>query len=176
MPDLKKTRDRLKIAIVALVLVDAAAIAMLVTPLAGMQEKRQQDLTQLWQDIKAREFAPWRGLDKKIPVARQQIDDFYRNRFPAQDSDISTDLGKVASQTGVSLSAIKYQQKDAGVGGLEQVQIEAQLSGDYLQLVRFINALEREKLFFIVDGIQLAGEQSGTVRLQIRLETYLGAM
>jgi len=71
------------------------------------------------------------------------------------------------------MSAIKYQEKDTAVDGLEQVQIDAQLSGDYLQLVRFINALERERLFFIVDGIQLAGEQSGTVRLQIKLETYL---
>jgi len=94
MPDLKRTRSRLKIAIAALVLVDVVAIAMLVTPLAGMQQRRQQDLTQLWQSIKQREFAPWRGLDKKIPVARQHINDFYRDRFPAQDSDISADLGK----------------------------------------------------------------------------------
>ncbi|MBV9181136.1 MAG: hypothetical protein JO356_07485, partial [Acidobacteria bacterium] len=52
-------------------------------------------------------------------------------------------------------------------------EVEAELSGDYLQLMRFINALERNRLFFIIDGVELAGEQSGSVKLQIKLETYL---
>ncbi len=51
--------------------------------------------------------------------------------------------------------------------------MEAQLSGNYLQLIRFINALERNQLFFIVDDLELGGEQNGIVRLQIKLETYL---
>ena len=48
MPDLKRTRNRLKIAIAALVLVDAIAVAMLLTPIAGMREARQQGRG-LWQ-------------------------------------------------------------------------------------------------------------------------------
>ena len=55
MPDLKRTRNRLKYAIAALVLVDAAAAAMLLTPLAGMREARQQEMRQEWQLLKARE-------------------------------------------------------------------------------------------------------------------------
>ena len=39
-------------------------------------------------------------------------------------------------------------------------------------VARFINALERNKLFFIVDGVQLGSEQSGGVKLQIKVETY----
>ena len=50
--------------------------------------------------------------------------------------------------------------------------MEVSLSGDYLQEVKFINALERDKMFFLVDGITL-GEQQGNVRLQLKLETYL---
>jgi type IV pilus assembly protein PilO len=53
------------------------------------------------------------------------------------------------------------------------VEVEAELSGDYLQLVRFINALERNRLFFIVDDLQLGSEQNGIVKLQIKVETYL---
>ena len=49
----------------------------------------------------------------------------------------------------------------------------AEVSGDYLQLVRFVNALERNKIFFMVDELELGNEQSGTVKLQIKLETYL---
>ena len=173
MPDLKKMRNRLKIAIAALVLVDVAAVSMLLTPLAGSQESRQQVLNQLWRDLKAKEAAPWKGLDKKIPVAQRQIDDFYHDRLPAEDSSISADLGRVASETGVKMSAVKYKQKDTDVEGLERVEIEADLSGDYLQLVRFINALERNRLFFLVDDLELGNEQAGSVKLQIKLETYL---
>ncbi len=50
--------------------------------------------------------------------------------------------------------------------------MEITLSGDYLQEVKFINALERDKMFFLIDGIAL-GEQQGNVRLQLKLETYL---
>jgi type IV pilus assembly protein PilO len=56
--------------------------------------------------------------------------------------------------------------------GLRPVEIEADFSGGYLQLVRFINALERDPLFFIIDSVQLGGEQAGVVKLQLKLETY----
>ena len=173
MADLKQARNRVKIAIAALVVVDIVAAVLLLTPLAGSQESRQQELRQLWLELKSKESAPWRGLDKKIPLAQRQIDDFYRDRFPAENSAISTDLGKVAAATGVRMSAVRYKEKDTAIDGLQRVEVEADLSGDYLQLVRFINALERNRLFFIVDDLQLGGEQGGIVRLQIKLETYL---
>jgi type IV pilus assembly protein PilO len=173
VPDLKRTRRRLKFAFAALALVDAAALALLLTPLAGMQETRTRDLRQLWMEVKAREAAPWRGLERKLPRAMQQIDDFYRERFPAEESAISADLGKLASATGVRVSGIKYTVKDSSVPALQRIEIAANLSGDYLPLVRFINALERNRLFFIVDDVELGSEQNGIVALQIRLETYL---
>jgi type IV pilus assembly protein PilO len=173
MPDLRQMRNRMKITIAALVLVDVAAAAMLLTPLAGSAEQRQQELQQSWLQLKSRESAPWRGLDKKIPMAQRQIEDFYHDRFPAEDSSISADLGKLASQTGVRMSAEKYTHKDSDVEGLQRVEIEADLSGDYLQLVRFINALERNRLFFMVQSLELGSEQQGTVKLQIKVETYL---
>ena len=42
-----------------------------------------------------------------------------------------------------------------------------------MQLVRFINALERAKLFFTVDGVDLAGEDTGPVKLGITIHSYL---
>ena len=173
MPDLKRTRNRLKIAIAALVLVDAIAVAMLLTPIAGMREARQQELRQQWQQLKARDYAPWRGLDKKIPRAKENIDRFYQERFPAQESEISASLRSVASQAGVRISGVRYQLKDAPIDGLQQVEITSNLSGGYLQLVRFINAMERNKLFFLIEGVELGGEQNGVVGLQLRIQTYM---
>ena len=73
MADLRKTRNQLKIAIGALVLVDVLALVVILTPLGGGQDARQQELAQLNQQRKERATARWRGLDKKIPVAKQQI-------------------------------------------------------------------------------------------------------
>jgi type IV pilus assembly protein PilO len=175
MPDLRDTRRKVKIALAALAAVDVLAIAVFFSPLVGSATSRQEQLAQNWRELqqKTREVEPLRGLDKKIPLARKQIDEFYAQRLPAQDSAISADLGKVAAQSGVRIGSIKYNMKDPESVGVRRVEIEAEFAGDYLQLVRFINALERDQMFFLVDSVGLGGEQSGVVRLQLKLETYL---
>jgi type IV pilus assembly protein PilO len=179
MPDLRDTRRKVKIALAALAAVDVLAIAVFFSPLVGSATSRQEQLAQNWRELqqKTREVEPLRGLDKKIPLARKQIDEFYAQRLPAQDSAISADLGKVAAQSGVRIGSIKYSMKDRDkdpeTAGTRRVEIEADLAGDYLQLVRFINALERDQLFFLVDSVVLGGEQGGVVKLQLKLETYL---
>ncbi len=175
MPDLKDTRRKVKIALGALAVVDVLAIAVFFSPLVGSEASRRDQLNQAWKELqqKTREVEPLRGLDKKIPVARKEIADFYTQRLPSQDSAISADLGKVAAQTGVRIESVKYGMKDPETLGVRPVEIDADLSGDYLQLVRFINALERDQVFFMVDSVVLGGEQNGVVKLQLKLETYL---
>jgi hypothetical protein len=179
MPDLRNTRRKVQIALAAMAVVDVLAIAVFFSPLVGSETSRREQLAQNWKELqqKTREVEPLRGLDKKIPLARKQIDDFYAQRLPAQDSAISAGLGKVAVQTGVRIGSIKYamkdRDKDPETAGTRRVEIEADLAGDYLQLVRFINTLERDQLFFLVDSVVLGGEQAGVVKLQLKLETYL---
>jgi len=175
MPDLRETRRKVKIALIGLGVVDVIAIAVFFSPLVGSEGSRRDRLDQAWKQLqqKTREVEPLRGLDKKIPFAHKQIDQFYAQRLPAQDSAISADLGKAASQTGVRIVSIKYTIKDPLPVGVRRLEIEADLAGDYLQLVRCINALERDQLFFLVDSVGLGGEQGGVVKLQLKLETYL---
>jgi len=173
MPDLKKTRRTLWMVIGALLLVDAVAVVALVTPLAGAASSRVAELARLRTELQLHRQAPWRGLDKKVPEARQQIQDFYQERFPDGYSMISGDLNRIAGEVGVKIGSVKYDQKDAPVEGLQRVEIEANVAGDYLQLVKFINAMERSRLFFVINDLALGGEQNGTVKLQMKLETYL---
>lgn len=175
MPDLRETRRKLKIAMAVMAVVDIAAVAIYFSPLIGSQLSRQAQMQQLWQELqqKTREVAPLRGLDKKIPVAQGQIAEFYKDRMPGEASDISENLGKLAAESGVRIGSIKYTVKDPESVELRRVEIEADLGGDYLQLVRFINSLERDHMFFLVDSVNLGGEQQGTVKLQMKAETYL---
>ena len=175
MPDLNDTRRKLKIAFAVLGLLDVAAVAVLLSPLVGSEQDRRDQMNALWKDLqlKTKQVEPLRGFDKKIVVARQQIDDFYKTRLPDRSSAISEALGRLASQTGVKIGNIRYEMKDTETVDLSPVLVEANLSGGYLQLVRFINALEREQLFFIVDSVELGGAQGGEVKLQIKLDTFL---
>jgi len=174
MPDSRDARKKVKIAIAVLLAVDVLATVVFFSPLVGSERSRREQLDQLWRELqqKTRAAEPLRDFDKKIITARQQIDDFYKNRLPAQDSAIYEALGKLAGQSGVRIGQIRSKAKDTESVGLRPVEIEADFSGGYLQLVRFINALERDQLFFIVDSVQLGGEQGGTVKLQLKLETY----
>jgi type IV pilus assembly protein PilO len=175
MPDLRPTRRKLKIAFAVLGALDLAAVAVLFSPLVGSQASRSQQLRASWQELQAKtkQVEPLRGLDKKIVVAKEQIDDFYAERLPSQDSAVSEELGKVAAATGVQMGEVKYKLKDPDPVGLQPLQIEADFSGDYLALMKFINTLERDKVFFIIDSVQLGGEQAGAVKLGMKLETFL---
>ncbi len=172
MPELGETRRKLKIALGVMVAVDVLAVGILVSPLVGSAESRRQELTQLWQQlqVKTRQAEPLRGLDKKIPLATQQIDQFYKERFPTHDSDVAEALGNLAKENGVKIQSFKYKWEDPEPVGLRRVVIEASMQGDYQPLAKFLNGLERDKIFFIVNSVGLA-EQNGLV-LQMKLETY----
>ena len=178
MPEAPDFRKKVKIAITALLVVDIAAVALLFSPLVGSERSRRERMDQLWQELqrKTHEAEPLKNVDQKIAVASQQVDDFYKTRLPAQDSAIYEELGRVAKDSGVKIGQIRSRSKDTDNDtealGLRPVEIEADFSGGYLQLVRFINSLERDSLFFIIDSVQLGGEQGGVVKLQLKLETY----
>jgi type IV pilus assembly protein PilO len=177
MPDLRQTRKNIKTALAVLVGVDVVAVAVLFSPLVGSTESRRQELNQLWSELqtKTRQVEPLTNLPDKVRTANKQIADFYKVRFPAQDSQIATQFGKLAAANGVTIEQAKYKVLDTVTGRLHPVEMEADLSGNYVSLAKFINALERDDMFFLISSIQLGGEQKGPIKLQMKLETYLKA-
>ncbi len=117
---------------------------------------------------------PLRGLDKKIEQAQLDEQAFYEKRFPATYSEVLAELGALAVKNNVLLSREQYSQGKLDQGVYE-LRMNANLTGDYAPIVRFINGLERDKIFFRIDGIALSGQQGGTVSLRMLLTTYLRA-
>jgi hypothetical protein len=116
---------------------------------------------------------PLRGLDKKVVVAKQEIADFYRDRLPSDYSAIAEEMGKLASENSTTIAQGKWHLEDPEGGGLRPITIDYLLSGDYLHIIKFINALERDKMLFIVNDIALGDARGGIVKLQLKMQTYL---
>jgi Tfp pilus assembly protein PilO len=176
MPDLRKTRKQLKIALAVMAGVDLLALIIYFSPLIGSAESRRQELNrlQLEETLKTQSVAPLRNLPEKVVLANHQIVDFYNKRFPAQDSEISAEFHKVAEANGVLVERAQYKTKDEGAGHqIVPVEIEANLSGNYASLARFINVLEQDQMLFIINSVSLGGEQQGPVKLDMKLEAYL---
>jgi type IV pilus assembly protein PilO len=175
MPDLRKTRKDLKIALVAMVTCDLLAGLLYFSPLIGSAETRRMELNQLQAELKQKtlEVAPLKDLPQKVNLASREIGDFYKKRFPAQNSEILTEIGKLASANGVRIDQGTYKLGDAVTVGLQPIEMEYNFSGNYTSLARFINAVERDDMFFIINSVTLGGEPQGPVRLSVKLETYL---
>jgi hypothetical protein len=122
---------------------------------------------------------PLEGLDEKLAQATKDADKFSERRLPFAYSEVASELGALAKKEGVKLGRVQYAEPvtvlAGGAGALTEVRMDASLSGDYRPLVMFINRLERNKTFFLINGVTLSGEQTGTVNLRLRLTTYLRA-
>lgn len=116
------------------------------------------------------------GLPKKVEASNVDAQTFFDARIAPDFSTILAQLGAVSTKNHVTLSRAGYTPTPS-VDELVEVRIDAGLSGQYTDLMHFINDLERDKdhVFFIIDGVTLTGQQGGLVNLRLRLRTYLRA-
>src|SRR5258708_36327130 len=126
MHDLRQTRKKLKTARAVMAGVDLLAAVIYFSPLVGSAQTRREEMNSLQTELitKTREVAPLKDLPKKVVLAGHQINDFYKKRFPTQESQILTEFGKVAAANGVRNERGKNKHKETGGGGLETVGIE----------------------------------------------------
>jgi len=167
-------RRFIALGIVLAVLALAAGIFLL-TPYGRSRANLEQEHERLRAEMnrKRAESGSLENIDQKLVTARQQIDTFYNDRLPQQYSAVSTELAKLATQSGVKLGQVKYDvDKDVPGPGVRAIHIGAAVTGNYVNIAKFINALERDRTLFIPASVELAEGQGG-VTLQLKLDTFL---
>ncbi|MGD0912656.1 MAG: hypothetical protein ABR928_12215 [Terracidiphilus sp.] len=129
--------------------------------------EKQLQLRQL--DIKT---VPLRGLDKRVEASRDQKTEFMQKRISPDYSSISDRVLALGVASGVRLTRLEYSQ---GLPGTEltEIQMDAGITGQYPQIMKFINSLERNQIFFLIRAMSLTGEQGGMVSLRLQLSTWL---
>lgn len=158
-------------AVLTLYLLVRFTMALFTAHSVSAEEMQQRQLQLKAQDL---QVAPMRGMDGKLAAADKQAKDFEQERLPATYSSFLAELGKLQKDTGVRQTRVSYTAvpKESG-SGLTEIHMEASLMGDYQPLMKFINQMERDKLFFVLRGVTLTGQQGGVVNLRLRANTYL---
>ncbi len=116
--------------------------------------------------------APLRGLDKRVGDSRGQMQNFNLKRIPPNYSSIAIRIGELALKGPVRLSRVQYTQGPPG-SDLTEISMDAGITGDYPQIMRFVNSLERDQTFFVIRAMSLTGQQGGLVNLRLRVSTWL---
>ena len=140
---------------------------------AGAEALAQGQIALKTADLQAR---PLQGLDSKLTAANTEADTFYTRRLPASYSQVLTELGTLTKREGVKLTRGQYAPVPILTGTpneLAEVRIDYALTGDYRSLVHMINALERDRMFFVIRAVALTGQQAGAVGLRLGLNTWL---
>jgi len=178
--------------VIALTVLNIYLIVHIMIALSVAHAQNEDARAQASIQMKAAEIQaqPLRGLDKKLAQSADDAAKFLADRIPSNYSTIAEALGNLTKKSGVRLGKIQYSEPaseqtestaqtkkesrdNSAAIGLTEVRMDGTFSGDYRSLMLFLNGLERSKVFFLVEGVTLSGQQSGVVNLRIRITTYL---
>jgi hypothetical protein len=115
---------------------------------------------------------PLRNLPQRVTDSTKGAEHFYDGRVPGADSAILAELGALKQKSNVQLGRVQTAFAPA-LRDVTEVRMDASVSGDYASVMKFINSVERDKMFFVINGLTLTGTQGGQVNLRLKVTTYL---
>jgi Tfp pilus assembly protein PilO len=141
----------------------------------------QQDLVILTRnrDLLRADIGRAQDIRQKIPAIQKDCDQFEQSLFPASTgySSVSAELGSIANKAGLQLESRSFLQSEVKGRDLEQVEIEAVVTGGYSGVVRFLNGLQRSNNVYAVEALQAKADETqqggrGEVRVSMHIKTY----
>jgi len=174
---LRDVRTQMLIVVGVLLLADLGAIALLVSPAGRSRGARQKAYEQLRLDKieKAKAVAPAQDMDQKIVTARGQQAEFNHQRMAERYSAMSEQLQHIASEAGVKVTDVKYDtREEKGLpAGYDSIGITIQVHGSYAQDMRFINAVERQRMLLLIDAVSFGGMVGDQLTVSVHLSTFM---
>lgn len=162
-----------------LLLVNALVFAAVTYRLANKQERLateqgrlSAELAQRTEALERLERAEARVVDN-ANAADEFWSDTVRTRVPGL-TEAWKEIDRLASESNVLKGRTDYDRDLLDVG-LEQIKATMPVEGDYFDLVRFINRLERSDRFFLVEKVRIAQQETNdkTIRLGCSISFYL---
>lgn len=175
-----KSRSRLRVALAALAVLNAALVVLALRPPGRSLAERQQQFQQsrMRYDATLATVKQMRDLQSKLQSAIENNRAFSRERFLDRGTAFSAmvaDLEKLATESRLKPSTVGYGLKDESKQpGFVNVSVTITLEGAYPDLVRFINRLEQSHLFWMIGNMNVSGSTTPGrgLRLSLTMETY----
>ena len=116
------------------------------------------------------------GWMRSWRVRRRRRTGSISERLPASDSEVAGELGRADEEDGRAAdrrcSYMHVPVLPGSSGGVDRAAYRREAERGLRPLVLFLNSLERDQMFFVINGVTLTGQQTGTVNLRLRLTTY----
>jgi Tfp pilus assembly protein PilO len=157
--------------LLVVLLVNGAVFAGVTHRLANKQERLTAELERLRAELGEKK-EELRILSESEALAARNAEavrrfwsDVVQERAPGL-TEAWEEIDRLASETNVVRGRTGYDRDLLDVG-LEQIRATMPVEGDYFDLVRFINRLERSERFFLVEQITISQRTTDDARIQL---------
>ena len=112
-----------------------------------------------------------------LPATVADCDKFDASLLPAgtSDSAITAELDAQAKKSGLQIHSLSFKYKELLARPLTEVELDVLVAGDYSNIVKFMNGVQRSQTFYIVESLSLQEEgqsSPGKLRIALHLKTY----
>ncbi len=173
-------RRNIKVALAVLALFDLLFYLFAIGPLGESERDRRMQVDNLGRLVQTRtaEVDKLAAIVAKVQSARDQGDqllgDITLSRRTAFSSIVS-ELDQAGKEAGVELRERSYNTEPIeGSDTLSIMTVTAGLEGNYENLVRFLNRLDRSPRFLIVESLGASPQQAGQkLNVSLKLDVFV---
>ncbi|MSO20293.1 MAG: hypothetical protein EXQ56_07470 [Acidobacteria bacterium] len=168
-----------KIASAVLTVVCAGLLYFILQAPGRSSEARQAQIQELESQQRTGQarVAELRELTSRVQSATQSGQKFVADNFMGRANAFSSmlkNLEELATQNHLRPSNISYDLLDEkNELGWTAIEVSLSLEGEYADVVRFINKVEKSKIFWIIRGLDVGSAAETGLRMRLTTETYL---
>jgi Tfp pilus assembly protein PilO len=180
--DFKIKKNVIVLLVVSLIAADVALGFYSWSLASARSAKQELVLITRNRDLLKKDIQRAQEIRGRIPAIQKDCDAFEHSLFPESSgySAVSAELGALAAKSGLRLDSRSLSPKAVKGRDLTELAINAQVTGDYHGVVRFLNGLQRSTNFYAVEGLsahssaRLQGAR-GALQVTVHIKTYFRA-
>jgi Tfp pilus assembly protein PilO len=165
--------------IFVLLMANLVVAVIVLKPFGGSADDLQQEDGSLRVQLAALQakVTGGKGLVSKVETARREGDQFlakYVTERLVMASTVTEELVRMAKESGGTYLPITTNQEAIeGSDTLGMLTISLGYQGNYANLSKFVNLVDKSPLFLIIENMQLAPQQSGSnLNVSVKLLTF----
>jgi Tfp pilus assembly protein PilO len=154
------------------------------TPGSWEPPRAQHELATLTlnRDLLKKDIQRAQDIRRHIPDIQKDCAAFEQSLLPEGSvySTLTSELNAIAQKSGLRLDNQSFKRNEVkGQNRLTELSIDAQVTGDYHGVVRFLNALQRSENFYAVDDLAAqsaplkTGGPKDLLKVKMHIKTYV---